>query len=185
MSIVLRQSVNYAEPLPSLPDGVQCISVGVNPVTGNTSYSSGSMLSFDLLNRGFLVPDSLYIAYEYTATSADDAEMIGCPVYTSFNNLSVQIGSQTVETIQNYNVVMNMLTNLTMSESEKYGHQFAFGYNDSTSVPTFEQLDGRLLTLNESGAFRVPLMCVLSNSEKLLPLFAMPQIRINLTIESR
>ncbi len=76
MSIVLPQSVNYAEPMPSLPDGVQCISVGVNPVTGNTSYSSGSMLSFDLLNRGFLVPDSMYIAYEYTATTAVGAEIM-------------------------------------------------------------------------------------------------------------
>ncbi len=184
MSIVLPQSVNYAEPLPSLPDGVQCISVGVNPVTGNTTYSSWSMLSFDLLNRGFLVPDSMYIAYEYTATTAVGAELMGCPVYTTFNNLSVQIGSQTVETIQNYNVVMNMLTNCTLGVSEKYGLQSAFGYNDSTSVPTLEQLDGRLLTLNETGSFSAPLMCVLSNSEKLLPLFAMPQIRINLTIES-
>ncbi len=184
MSIVLPQSINYAEPLPSLPDGVQCISVGVNPVTGNTTYSSGQILSFDLLNRGFLVPDSLYIAYKYTATTAANAEMIGCPVYTSFNNLSVQVGSQTIETIQNYNVVMNMLTNLTLSVSEKYGQQYAFGYNDNLNTPLLESLDGRLLTLNEQGSFSAPLMCVLSNSEKLLPLFAMPQIRINLTIES-
>ena len=41
-------------------------------------------------------------------------------------------------------------------------------------------INGRL-----TGSFSSPLMSILTNSEKLLPLFAMPQIRIVLTHESR
>lgn len=183
MSVILPHSVNYTEALPSLPDGVQQIPVGANPVNGQT-FSAGQQIQFDLLNRGFLVPDSMYIAYAYTLTSAVGAEMIGCPVYTAFNRLDIQVGSQTVDTIQNYNVVMHMLTNLTLDVAQKYGLQSAFGYLANTGVPSLEALDGRTCVLNETGSFSAPLMSILSNSEKLLPLFAMPQIRVVLTVES-
>ncbi len=183
MSIVLPTSVNYKESLPTLPEGTQQINVSANPVNGQT-FSAGQQIYFDLLNRGFLVPDSMYIAYNYTLASAVNAELIGCPVYTSFSRLDVQIGSQIVDSMLNYNVMMNMLTNLTLSVSEKYGLQSSFGYFKDTAVPTLEQLDGRQCTLNESNDFAGPLPSILSNSEKLIPLFAMPQVRIILTVDS-
>jgi hypothetical protein len=40
------------------------------------------------------------------------------------------------------------------------------------------------MTANETNDFAGPLMSILSNSEKLIPLFAMPQVRITLTVES-
>jgi hypothetical protein len=183
MSIVLPTSVNYKESLPTLPEGTQQINVSANPVNGQT-FTAGQQIYFDLLNRGFLVPDSMYIAYNYALTSAANAEIIGCPVYTSFSRLDVQIGSQIVDSMLNYNVMMNMLTNLTLSVSEKYGLQSSFGYFKDTAVPTLEQLDGRQCTLNESNDFAGPLPSILSNSEKLIPLFAMPQVRIILTVDS-
>ena len=181
--MVLPHAVNYTEALPALPDGVTQIPVGTNPVNGQT-FTAGQQIQFDLLNRGFLVPDSMYISYAYSMTSSANVEWIGCPVYTTFNRLDVQVGSQTVDTIQNYNVVMHMLSNLTMDVAQKYGQQSSFGYYNSTGVPTLEQLDGRVCTANEQGSLSAPLMSILSNSDKLLPLFAMPQIRIVLTVES-
>jgi len=183
MSIVLPQSVNYSEALPSLPEQTVQIPVASNPVNGQT-FTSGQQIQFDLLNRGLLVPDSLCISYTYTTTNLVNAEMIGCPVYTTFSRLDVQAGSQTIDTINSYNILMNMMSNLTLSVSDKYGLQSSFGYFASTGVPSLEQLDGRLLTANETGTFSAPLPCILSNSEKLLPLFAMPQLRIVLTVES-
>jgi hypothetical protein len=108
MSIVLPQSVNYSEGLPSLPE--QCIQIPVasNPVNGQT-FTAGQQIQFDLLNRGFLVPDSISISYTYTATNLVNAELIGCPVYTSFSRLDVQAGSQTIDTINSYNILMNMM----------------------------------------------------------------------------
>ena len=183
MSIVLPTSVNYKESLPTLPEGTQQINVSANPINGQ-NFNQGQQIYFDLLNRGFLVPDSMYIAYNYASTNLVGAELIGCPVYTSFSRLDVQIGSQIVDSMLNYNVMMNMLSNLTLSVGEKYGLQSSFGYYNSTGVPNLEQLDGRILTVNETGSFAGPLTSILSNSEKLIPLFAMPQIRIILTIDS-
>src|ERR1700676_2694222 len=156
MSIVLPHSVNYAESLPSLPENTHQIPVGASPVNGQT-FTAGSQIQFDLLNRGFLVPDSMYISYTYlSANAAATAELIGCPVYTTFSRLDVQVGSQTIESIQNYNVIMHMLSNLTMNVAQKYGLQYAFGYLGSAGVPTMEQLDGRVLTINETGSFSAP-----------------------------
>ena len=79
MSVILPNSINYKEGLPALPEGTQQINVSTNPVNGQT-FTAGQQIYFDLLNRGFLVPDSMYIAYNYTLTSLAGAEMIGCPV---------------------------------------------------------------------------------------------------------
>lgn len=196
MSVVLPQSVNYTESLPSLPDNTVQIPVVASPINLQTA-TPGQQIQFDLLNRGFLVPDSLYIRYTFSITTTGTATastfMIGCPVYTPFNRLDVQIGSQTVDTIQNYNVLMHMLSNTTLDVAQKYGQQSSFGYQAtaasgaSLAVPTLEQLDGREF-LFAAGTYTysmgAPLMSVLSNSDKLIPLFAMPQVRIILTVES-
>ncbi len=95
MSIVLPQSVNYKDSLPTLPEGCQQINVGASPINGQ-QFSAGQQIMFDLLNRGFLVPDSMYISYTYTLTkdlTASVSSLIGCPVYTSFSRLDVQVGS--------------------------------------------------------------------------------------------
>ncbi len=83
---------------------------------------------------------------------------------------------------------MNMLTNLTLSVSEKYGLQASFGYQSANTPPSLEELDGCLFDAGNgtsiTGTFAGPLMSILSNSEKLIPLFAMPQVRLILTIDS-
>jgi len=189
MSVSLPHGVNYSEQLPALPDNAQVINVAVNP-TNASSFTAGSQIQLDLISRGFLVPDSMYISWTYDLTqeTAADAELRGCPVYTPFNRLDVQVGSQTVDTIQNYNVLMNMLTNLTLSVSEKYGLQAAYGYGPTTAAigADMDSLDGHLCNgaLADTASFSGPLMSVLSNSEKMIPLFAMPQVRINLTLDT-
>jgi hypothetical protein len=188
MSVVLPNSVNYTEALPSLPDNTQQIPVVASPVNG-ASFTSGAQIQFDLLNRGFLVPDSMYLRYttSVTNTGAFQVYQIGCPAYNPFTRLDVQIGSQTVDTIQSYNVLMNMLTNLTLDVAQKYGLQPGFGYLNNTTVPSLEQLDARDLgavATTQTYSLGAPLMSILSNSEKLIPLFAMPQIRIVLTMDA-
>ena len=60
-----------------------------------------------------------------------------------------------------------------------------YGYNNNTVQPTFESFDGRVCTLNETGAFSVPLDCSLFNSDLMIPLFCMPQIQVRLYLEDR
>lgn len=188
MSVILPSSVSYGESLPALPDNTQCINVAAAPTNG-ASFSSGQQIYLDLINRGFLVPDSMYLSYSYAATNLVNAEMIGCPAVTPFNRLDVQVGSQTIDTIQGYNIFYHMLTNLTYDVAQKFGNQVSLGYFNSATVgagavPTLEQLDGRQLVVNETGSFAFPLVSLLSNAEKLIPLFAMPQVRIVLTMEA-
>jgi hypothetical protein len=182
-SVILPSVVSYGESLPALPDNTQCINIAAAPVNGAT-FSAGQQIYLDLVNRGFLVPDSMYLSYSYSLTSAANAELIGCPASTSFNRLDVQVGSMTIDTIQQYNIFYHFLSNVTYDVAQKYGNQASLGYLNSTGVPTLETLDGRLMTLNETGSFALPLVSILSNAEKLIPLFAMPQVRIVLTMES-
>ena len=183
MSVVLPSSISYGDSLPVLPDGTQCINLAAAPTNGST-FSAGQQIFFDLVNRGFLVPDSLYLSYSYTLTSAASAQLIGCPAATAFNRLDVAFGSQIVDTIQNYNIFYHMLTNISMDVAQKYGMQASYGYLNSTGTPALSELDGRVCVLNETGSFGLPLVSILSNAEKLIPLFAMPQCRITLTMES-
>src|SRR5690348_5673868 len=121
MSTHLPNLVNYLEGLPALPPNIVQIPVSAVPVNGS-SFTPSSQIQIDLLNRGFLVPDSMYISYTYAVaqtTAADLSDIKGTPVYSPFIRLDTQIGSQTVETIQNYNAIMNMLTNLTMDVAQK------------------------------------------------------------------
>jgi hypothetical protein len=184
MSVILPSSVSYGESLPALPDNTQCINIAAAPTNGAT-FTGGQQIFLDLVNRGFLVPDSMYLSYSYlSANAAATPELIGCPAATSFNRLDVQVGSMTIDTIQQYNIFYHWLTNVSMDVAQKYGNQAALGYLGNAGVPTLEQLDGRQLTINEAGSFALPLVSILSNSEKLIPLFAMPQVRIVLTMES-
>jgi len=179
----LPDTVNYGEQLSSLPKNTQCLNIACAPSNLQTA-TSGSQIYFDLINRGFLDPQSMYISYTYTLVSAVGAQMIGVPVYTPFNRVEVSVASQTIDTIQNYNIVMNTLINGSHDVAQKYGQQASYGYNASTGVPTLEQLDGRLMTVNEVGTFAGPLLTILSGSEKLIPLGMMGSVRITLTVDS-
>ncbi len=189
MALVLPSSIDYKQSLPALPDAAQQIPVAASPVNG-TTFSAGQQIQFDLLNRGFLVPDSMYLSYSFSAVATATATAWrATPVYSCFNRLDVQIGSQTVDTIQNYGLVMHLLTNTQYDVAQKYGLQNCFGYDPNPAVataPTLEELDGRLITASTTnvGSLSAPLVSILSNSEKLIPLFAMPQIRLTLTMDS-
>jgi hypothetical protein len=179
----LPDTVNYGEQLSSLPKNTQCLNIAAAPSNLQTAQS-GAQIYFDLINRGFLDPQSIYLSYTYTLTSLVGAQMIGVPVYTPFNRVEVSVASSTIDVIQNYNIVMNTLINGNFDVAQKYGQQASYGYNASTGVPTLEQLDGRLMAVNEVGTFTAPLMTILSGSEKLIPLGMMGSVRITLTVDS-
>ena len=187
MSVALPREINY-ESAPALPSQTQVLNQATQPVNGS-SFTPGSVINLDLISRGCLVPDSMYISYNIALTQATaaDAEMRGCPAYTPFSSLSVQIGSQSVDTINSYNVLMNMLSNVSLTVSEKYGQQASLAYGPTTAATgaDMDSLDGHLCNgaLNDTFDVSAPLMSVLSNSEKLLPLFAMGQVRLSLTVD--
>lgn len=183
MSVSLPTAVDYSVGAPSLPNGSRSHETVVRSSNGLT-FSENQSIVFDLPNAAFLDPASLYIRYKYAFTNLVGAEMKGTPCYTPFRSLQTYAGSTQLENIQNYGQTANMLVNLTHDVAQKASLAAPFGYFNSTGVPNMEQLDGRVLTVNESGTFACPLPCVLSNASKFLPLFALPQLRVELTIDT-
>jgi hypothetical protein len=179
----LPSAVAYSVGSPSLPPNARSHEVVVRSSNGLT-FSQNETAIFELPNAGFADPTSIYIRYKYAFTNLVGAEMKGTPVYSPIVRLACFAGSTQLESISNYGQTANMMVNLTHDVAQKYGVQAAFGYNNDTGVPSLEQLDGRVLAVNETGTFSAPLPCVLSNCEKFLPLFALPQLRVELTFDT-
>lgn len=189
MSAVLPQQINYTEPMSSLSPDAQSIEIACSPSNGQT-FQQGSQIYCDFVSRGFLIPDSLFIRYNLNITlgaAGTASSIIGCPVYAPFSRVDVLVGSQTIDTIQSYNLLMHMMSNCTLDVAQKYGRQQGFGYLNSTGTVALEDLDGRYIgntATTVPSNHSAPFMCVLSNSEKLIPLFAMPAVRVVLTLDS-
>ena len=178
----LPKTVAYDVPLPSIPADARCDDITLRPING-ASFSPSQTIQFDFPLSGFIDPNSLYISYDYAITSAGVSSMIGCPVYAPFTRLNVLLGSQMVESQSNYNQTATMLTNLGLDVSQKFGLQSSYGYAASGTT-TIQDLDGRVCAQNETGSFAAPLPCVLTNAEKYLPAFAMPQVRLELVVDN-
>ena len=190
MSEFLPSAVNYSEPLAVLPPDAQNFSVACVPSNGS-SFGASSIIQVDLGSRGFLDPASLMIRYKYQLNTAGVTvgKIAGTFPYTPFQRLETLVNSQSIESIRNYNTVGNMLTNLQLSVADKYGQQAAYLCGDPTAVPNFEQLDGHLCAasvagVGESGYLSAPLHCSLSYAEKLIPLFAIGGVRLQLTMDT-
>jgi len=182
--MAIPQSMDYSQKIDALPE-CNNFEVTLVPTTGAGSYNPGSTIRFDFQQRGFIDPSSITLRYKYTITALVGAEMIGTPAFTPFLRLETFIGSQNVESINQYNQVAGFLwANTNMDVAMKYGQQSAFGYNNNTAIPSLELLDGRLCTVNEVGTFSCPLVGLLASSSKLIPAFAMPQLSIQLTMDS-
>lgn len=188
----LPSSVNYAEVLPSLPENATRYSVALQPVNG-ASFAPSSQIIFQFPNRGYLIPDSVYLRYKIALTSGAAAmtanNVLATPFFTPFQRLETQFGSVTVDSINNYHQVCNMLTNTTMDWAQKYGNQFNYGYGIATAPATTEEMDGRncnLALATTANLFLAgPLPSLLTNiTDKLLPLFAMPTISMVLTLDA-
>ena len=185
----LPSQVNYNEPLLRLPENTTNFLAAALPTNGS-KFGPGSIAQVDLqTNRGFLDPASLSIRYKVVTTSAtgEEAKLVGTPAYTFINKFVCYANSQTIETISNYNTVANLLTNIKLSTAQKLGQQYSLGY--LTETPSLavdnEEIDGRVCaTTTDTFYLSAPLYCLLGNSEKLIPLFLLQNMRMEFTFES-
>lgn len=192
-SLVLPNSINYNEQLPSISPSTQNFTQVLQPVNGSI-FTQNQQIFIDIPSRGFIDPQSIYIRYKATFTgtataAAANQGVIGCPLYAPFSRVDTMINSQLIDTVADYNVVAHQWTNLFLGVNEKYGNQFGFGYNDTTQgVVTLDELDGREMGGLAATAvpFFVsgPLVCTkLTGCEKFIPAFATGGIRLMFTID--
>jgi hypothetical protein len=195
MSVILPKEINYAQPA-SLPENTQCYSIVTAPSNG-ASFQQSSIVQFDMVTRGFVVPESIYLRYKMVVTggTAAGAQWLrGTPCYTPISRLELIVGSSVVESIQNYNQLSNMVVNCKMNYAQKIGLANAFGY--TSAVTGAYNFDLQTALVNGSSmstctnavlvtqSFACPLGCLLSNADNLVPLKYLPGCRIQLTLES-
>ena len=146
----LPASVNYAEAIPSLPENATRYSVALQPVNG-ASFGASSQITFQYPNRGYLIPDSVYLRYKVACVNGITATgILGTPFYTPFQRLETQFGSVTVDSINNYHQVCNVLVNGTMDWAQKYGNYVNFGFLSASDPATTEDMDGRSIAVNSA-----------------------------------
>lgn len=190
----LPKSFNLAETIPSLPDGATSTLVSCRPISGS-SFTQQQIIEVDLGNRGWVDPKSISIRYKVLVnTDVTGAAFIGVPVYTPFQRVSTLVGGASIDTVNQYNQVCQLLVNGQYDIANKYGMQSGFGFTnpDPAGVGNMQYLDGRAYaasiadtSANSTTTFSAPLIgTLLTNCEKQLPLFAMPQIRFQFTLDS-
>jgi hypothetical protein len=145
---------------------------------------------------GHIVPDSLVvsaiISYTTDAGAGTTTILGSCPAASWVQRLDTQINSQSVENINSYNSLYNMLLNSKCDVSSKLGLSKPFGLSfstsetDSTYAPGFRNGNGCVFatgagTKTLKGSF--PLGCIYSSASKFLPL-SMGDHRITLTIDA-
>jgi hypothetical protein len=203
----LPKSIDYSTPLATLPEGTTNYLVSNTPIN-NSSFTPGSTIIVDLNNvPAFLDPASLSFRYKYVAVTATcptalttatlQGGIVGCPAYTPFLRCDILANSSVVESINNYNTVATMLTNVGMSVSEKLGQAYNLGYCGSGGDTMDNQydVDGHVIvtytgstatqaSVTATNYISAPLIgCSLAYAEKLLPL-DIANWRIQLTLDS-
>ena len=187
MASVLPREINFADKLAALPANTSCTSVVVAPSNGQSFASDGALIYFDLPARGFLVPSSIYLRYKCAVAASTTApQMKGTPFATPFSRSEVLIGSQIVESIQQYGQLYNIMVNTKLNHAQKAGMAYGLGLLDTSTTITYDNLNGRKLsaTTGETWFMGAPLGNILSNCDHLLPLGMMPSVRIQLTTDA-
>jgi hypothetical protein len=184
----LPKELNYAAgALASLPGGTNSIGMVVSPANGAVFSTDGASIAFDLPSRGYLQPGSMYLRYKCAVTgSGAKALMRGIPAYTPFVRSEIIIGSQIVESIQQYNALVNILYNTKCDVATKASLAYSLGLVNYSSTISFENLQGRELAdaTGETWDMAAPLGNLLSNCEHLVPLKHMPGVRVQLTMDA-
>ena len=189
MSISLPKEFSY-DVLESLPSGIKNNEMQLLPINGSSfsCLNSGTVIQWMLPSVGFLQPDSFYLKYTWTVASGGESQILGCPFFSPLQRCQTLFGSSIVENINNYNAVNHMLSNVNLDVAQKWGLQQTFGYNNSNAVAiqvsNLQSMNGAVLGQNTSGGWSGFLPCLLSNSQKLIPLCAMPTVTFQLTLDS-
>jgi hypothetical protein len=179
----LPKSFKLDDPVPALPEGSNSVLVSCRPVTSG-ALGASAVVDVDLGNRGWLEPKSLSIRYTMAITQgAGSSAMIGTPAFTPFQRLQITANGTTIDSISQYNQVCHVLTQGKLDVAQKFGRQYAYGFTPATTA-SVSNMDGRVSTANDK-VFSVSaqLPCILSESEKMLPLFAMGGVRLTFSLD--
>ncbi len=193
----LPKEVEYNRPHASVSPDTNSINVIVRPANGQTFSAGGDVIQFDLPARSFLSPSSLVLRGVITTQAAatdDVSHLLGaCPGSSWIQRVETQISGQTIESINQYNQLYNMLVNTKMGFSERFALQTEFatgggGAAGLTVVPPttttgIASYGLGTATADSKVGFAIPLGCMLSNCTNFVPLGMMGAVRISITTD--
>ena len=157
----------------------------VSRAVNGSTFSSGQIQVNLIQNRDcYLIPSSMYAQFTIAvdADGADTNVLLGLPAASIFDRSDVFINSTSVDTINNYGAVVNMLYNGKVSVAGKMGLSKALGNEFAENAAN--EVDSRTITAGSGTntfSVAIPLCNILSLQEKLYPCSA-GEARIYLTI---
>ena len=193
----LPKEVEYNRPHASVSPETNSINVIVRPANGQTFSAGGDVIQFDLPARSFLSPSSLVLRGVITTrshTAGDKNFLLGaCPGSSWIQRVETQVAGQTIESINQYNQLYNMLVNTKMGFSERFALQTEFATggggadglgnnNPTTTAGIFSYALGTQAADSKVG-FAIPLGCMLSNCTNFVPLGMMGAVRVSITTD--
>jgi hypothetical protein len=179
----LPREVEYR--VSSLPAEVSTSAYVSRAVNGN-SFTTGQQVQVNLIqNRGtYLIPSSMYATFSInvTADGADTNVLLGLPGVSVIERSDIFANSSSIDTINNYNGIVNMLYNGKLGVSEKMGLSKCLG--TTFTEDEANQVDSRVVTAGTGAniiSVAVPLCNILTLMDKLLPLDS-AEYRVYLTV---
>ena len=179
----LPREVEYR--VSSLPAEVSTAAYVSRAVNGS-SFQTGTQVQVNLIqNRGtYLIPSSMYATFNInvTADGADTNVLLGLPGVSVIERSDVFANSTSIDTINNYNGIVNMLYNGKLGVSEKMGLSKCLGTTFTEDAAN--QVDSRVVTAGTGAniiSVAVPLCNILTLMDKLLPLDS-AEYRVYLTV---
>ena len=180
---MLPREVQYS--ISSLPSEVSTAAYVSRAVNGS-QFTSGQQIQVNLIqSRGtYIVPSSMYCSFNINVTAgAGDNAILGLPGCSCFQRSDVFANSTSIDTINNYNSILNLLYNGKLSVAQKMGLSKSLG--NSFTEDECNQVDSRTI-VGGSGAniisCAVPMCNVIANMDKLLPLDS-AEYRVYLTVD--
>jgi len=150
----------------------------VSRATNGSVFGDNQQIQFNLINNKatYIVPESLYLSAKIKISSATSAlnTIMGLPGVSVVQRSDLFCNSTNIETINNYNAVVNALIASKTDIAQRNGMSKCFGndpddqvyYDVDGSAPNDEGAGNDTLELNVS----VPLCNALANSAKYIPL---------------
>jgi len=181
----LPKEVNFANPLPFIPEGATATLMSVQSTNG-ISFSNNQVIQFDLPQQNglYIIPSSVFIRYKYEAVSGATAAVIRRkPAYTLFTRLEEFIGSVPVNSVYQYNQVANAFIDTNFSAADVMGQYSGFGLTGTPA--SFSDVDGQTLTasVTNTGYVAAPLVCsALSSLSHYYPTGLSAPWRVQLTV---
>ena len=146
MSLAIPAQIQYSPSLPVLPPETVNTAVVISPSNGSSFNPTGNnQMIFDLTSNGFIDPSTLVFRCKIAVTNATTAQTMRGGGYSIISRLETLFGSQTVESISNYNILYNDWLNLQYNFAQKANLAISHGILDSSTLPTFGNTNNRTI----------------------------------------